>query len=84
MTAYQPDANFVLCRLPEDAMSGPELTRKLFIENNILVKHCAGKTMPEADRYVRIASRTEAENQTMVEALADLLCQTALKGAQSK
>ena len=50
-------------------MSGPELTRKLFIEDDILVKHCVGKTMPEADRYVRIASRTEVENRTLVEAL---------------
>ena len=80
LTAYQPDANFVLCRLPEDAMSGPELTRKLFVEDNILVKHCAGKTMPEADRYVRIASRTEVENRTLVEALASLLCRKAFKG----
>ena len=84
LTAYRPDANFVLCRVPDDAISGPELTRQLFIEHNILVKHCAGKTMPEADRYVRIASRTEAENQTLVEALASLLCQKAFKGTQSK
>jgi histidinol-phosphate/aromatic aminotransferase/cobyric acid decarboxylase-like protein len=69
LTAYRPDANFVLCRMPDDAMSGPELTRKLFIEDDILVKHCVGKTMPEADRYVRIASRTEVENRTLVEAL---------------
>jgi histidinol-phosphate/aromatic aminotransferase/cobyric acid decarboxylase-like protein len=60
-------------------MSGPELTRKLFIEDNILVKHCAGKTMPEADRYVRIASRTEVENRTLVEALASLLCRKVFK-----
>jgi len=69
LTAYQPNANFVLCRMPDDAMSGPELTRKLFIEDNILIKHCVGKTMPEADRYVRIASRTEVENQVLTEAL---------------
>ena len=65
-------------------MSGPELTRRLFIEDNILVKHCVGKTMPEADRYVRIASRAEAENQTLVEALASLLCQKAFRGTQSR
>ena len=73
LTAYRPDANFVLCRLPDGAMSGPELTRRLFIEDNILVKHCAGKTMPEADRYVRIASRTEAENQALIEALRRII-----------
>ena len=73
LTAYRPDANFVLCRLPDGAMSGPELTRRLFIEDNILVKHCASKTMPEADRYVRIASRTEAENQALIEALRRII-----------
>ncbi len=84
LTAYQPDANFVLCRVPDDAISGPELTRQLFIEHNILVKHCDGKTMPEADRYVRIASRTETENRTLVETLTSLLCQKAFEGTQSK
>ena len=54
-------------------MSGPELTRRLFIKDNILVKHCASKTMPEADRYVRIASRTEAENQVLIEALRRII-----------
>jgi len=73
LTAYRPDANFVLCRLPEDAMSSQELTQKLFIEHNIMVKHCAGKTMPEADRYVRIASRTPKENQALVAALRSTL-----------
>jgi len=73
LTAYRPDANFVLCRLPDGAMNGPELTRRLFIKDNILVKHCTGKTMPEADRYVRIASRTEAENQALIEALRRII-----------
>ena len=73
LTAYRPDANFVFCRLPDGAMSGPELTRRLFIEDNILVKHCVGKMMPEADRYVRIASRTEAENQILIEALRRII-----------
>jgi len=72
LIVYGPDANFVLCRLPGDAMSGPELTKKLFIDHNILIKHCAGKTMPQADRYVRIASRTMIENHTLVEALRSI------------
>jgi len=73
LTAYRPHANFVFCRLPDDAPSSPELTRQLFIKHNILVKHCAGKKMAEADRFLRIASRTDAENQVLVEALADTL-----------
>ena len=73
LTVYQPAANFVFCRLPNDAVSGPELARRLFIEENILVKHCAGKMMPEADRYLRIACRTQAENQILVEALRRII-----------
>jgi histidinol-phosphate/aromatic aminotransferase/cobyric acid decarboxylase-like protein/NDP-sugar pyrophosphorylase family protein len=69
MIVYEPDANFVFCRLPDAAPSGPEVARALFVENNILIKHCAGKSMPDADRYLRIASRTVAENCTLAEAL---------------
>ena len=73
LTVYQPAANFVFCHLPDDVVSGPELTRRLFVEENILVKHCAGKVMPEADRYLRIACRTQAENQVLVEALRRII-----------
>ena len=73
MTAYHPDANFVFCRLPEYSRDGPEVVRKLFVEHNILIKHCDGKTMPEAGRYLRIASRTPEENRALVEALHSTL-----------
>jgi histidinol-phosphate/aromatic aminotransferase/cobyric acid decarboxylase-like protein len=73
MIAYKPAANFVFCRLPDEAMSGPEVTRRLFTEHNIYVKHCAGKPLPESDRYLRIASRTKPENRKLVGALADII-----------
>ncbi len=73
MTPYKPDANFVFCRLPDEAISGPEVTRRLFIEHNIYIKHCAGKPLPEPDRYLRIASRTRPENHHLVEALGDMI-----------
>jgi len=73
MTAHKPEANFVFCRLPDEAMSGPEVARQLFIEHNIYVKHCAGKPLSEPDRYLRIASRTKPENHTLVEALRSLV-----------
>ena len=69
LTVYGPDANFVFCRLPDSAPSGPEVTRRLFVEHNMLIKHCAGKTMPDSDRYLRIASRTGPENRRLAEAL---------------
>ena len=70
---YQPDANFIFCRLPDTGLSAPELTRKLFIEHNMYIKHCQGKTMPDADHYVRIASRTPTENANLRDAMTSLL-----------
>jgi histidinol-phosphate/aromatic aminotransferase/cobyric acid decarboxylase-like protein len=84
LVVYRPDANFVLCRLPDNAMSGPELSRKLFIDYNILIKDCTGKTMPQADRYVRIASRTEAENELLVKAITEVLNREATKVLSKK
>ncbi|MCP4651929.1 MAG: aminotransferase class I/II-fold pyridoxal phosphate-dependent enzyme [Candidatus Omnitrophica bacterium] len=73
MTAFKPDANFIFCRLPDYAQSAPEITKKLFIEHNMYIKDCAGKTQPDSDRYLRIASRTETENCKLVEALTQVM-----------
>jgi threonine-phosphate decarboxylase len=72
MVVYKPDANYIFCRLPDHAASGPEVARKLFIEHNIYIKHCEGKSMPESDRYVRIASRTPVENANICAVLNSL------------
>lgn len=68
----RPDANFILARLTEGP-SGPEVARRLYVEHNILIKDCASKSMPDADRFLRIASRTPEENRVLVEALASVL-----------
>jgi len=73
LIVYKPDANYIFCRLPDHAPSGPEVARKLFVEHNMYIKHCEGKSMPESDRYVRIASRTPDENAGLVAALNRLL-----------
>jgi histidinol-phosphate/aromatic aminotransferase/cobyric acid decarboxylase-like protein len=77
----EPDANFVLCKLADASNGGPsigavELTRHLYVNHNILIKDCAGKSMPQADRYVRIASRTPTENNHLVQALQRTLLNT--------
>ncbi|MBI3928680.1 MAG: aminotransferase class I/II-fold pyridoxal phosphate-dependent enzyme [Armatimonadetes bacterium] len=66
-----PDANFVLCRLSRH--SAPEIARRLFVEDNILVKECSGKSMPEGHRYLRVASRTPRENRQLASALRRVL-----------
>lgn len=73
MVVYPPDANYIFCRLPNNSMSGPELTKKLFVKHNIYIKHCVGKTMAASDRYLRIASRTPKENKLLVEAVTNIL-----------
>ncbi len=73
LTVFQPDANFIFCRLPDHCPSGPEVTKRLFVEHNIYIKHCQEKTLPESDRYLRIASRTQTENHKLIEALRDII-----------
>ena len=68
----EPDANFVLCKLTNPAANGPELVRRMYVDHNILIKDCSAKSMPHADRYLRIASRTPAENQHLVAVLGTL------------
>ena len=67
-----PDANFIFCRIEHPALAGPDLVRRLFAEHNILTKDCADKSMQDGDRYLRIASRTPAENRRLVEVLRRL------------
>jgi histidinol-phosphate/aromatic aminotransferase/cobyric acid decarboxylase-like protein len=73
LTVYKPDANFIFCRLPDHVQQALEVTRRLFIEHNMYIKHCQGKTLPDSDRYIRIASRTQTENFKLVAALADVI-----------
>ncbi|WP_240910263.1 histidinol-phosphate transaminase [Desulfopila sp. IMCC35008] len=73
MVVYKPAANYIFCRLPDDGPSAPEVTERLFVEHNIYIKHCQGKTLPESDRYVRIASRTKKENLALTKALRTVL-----------
>ncbi|MDA1004059.1 MAG: aminotransferase class I/II-fold pyridoxal phosphate-dependent enzyme [Chloroflexi bacterium] len=69
----EPDANFILCKLSDSPIASPEFARRMYVEHRILVKDCAAKSMPDADRYLRIASRTPEENAQLVVALEAVL-----------
>lgn len=69
LVVFKPDANFVFCRLPDGGPSAPEVARQLFARHRILIKDCANKPLPDADRYLRLACRTPAENARLVECL---------------
>jgi histidinol-phosphate/aromatic aminotransferase/cobyric acid decarboxylase-like protein len=73
LTVWRPDANFIFCRLPAGAPSGPEVERQLFVEDNIYIKHCGDKTMRDSQRYIRMASRTREENESLAAALTRVL-----------
>ncbi|RLC02433.1 MAG: histidinol-phosphate aminotransferase family protein [Deltaproteobacteria bacterium] len=73
LTVYKPDANYIFCRLPDNGPSGPELTQRLFVDHNMYIKHCQGKTMPDSDRYIRIAARTKEENANLFQAMGLVL-----------
>jgi histidinol-phosphate/aromatic aminotransferase/cobyric acid decarboxylase-like protein len=68
-----PDANFVLLRLPPGAPPAAEVADRLFAAAGILTKDCGGKTMPDGDRWLRVASRTPAENWAVVDGLREVL-----------
>jgi len=70
LSVYRPDANLIFCRLPEGSPSGPDVARRLFVEDNIYIKDCGSKTMPDPGRYIRVASRTTNENKALTKALA--------------
>jgi histidinol-phosphate/aromatic aminotransferase/cobyric acid decarboxylase-like protein/choline kinase len=69
LKAWKPDGNFVLCKMPGD---GIEIAKKLF-EQNILVKHCGGKTMENGQQYIRFGCRGMIENIDLCERLKGIL-----------
>ncbi len=73
LTVYKPDANFIFCRLPDTGLNALQLTEQLFVDHNIYIKHCLGKTLAHGDRFIRIASRTELENINLIDAMASIL-----------
>ena len=72
LTCWPTAANFVFCRVDHPRLDGVDLARRLFLDRRVLVKHCAGKALPEGERYVRIGSRTAAENAALVRSLAEI------------
>jgi threonine-phosphate decarboxylase len=80
LEVLKPDANFVFCRLPEESICAPDMARTFYENHRILIKDCAGKDLPDANRYLRIASRTKKENDRLAELLADSLSERKKTG----
>ncbi|MBD5655736.1 MAG: histidinol-phosphate aminotransferase family protein, partial [Candidatus Eremiobacteraeota bacterium] len=65
--------NFLLVSLPEDAPRAPELTQRLVLQSQIVVRDCSSFEGLEAGDYIRVAVRAAAENERLVDALARAL-----------
>ena len=64
-------ANYFLCQITEKYTS-EELTRRLLMDFNILIKDCDNKDRLKNKNYVRIAVRDQKDNDTLVDALKTL------------
>lgn len=64
-------ANYFLCQITEKYTS-EELTRRLLMDFNILIKDCDNKDGLKNKNYVRIAVRDQKDNNTLVNALKTL------------
>lgn len=81
--AFPADANYVFLHLPE-GLSAHALVEWLFARHGVLAKDCGSKSMPDGDRYLRVASRTEPHNRRFVDMLAEGLERVPREGAPSR
>lgn len=61
-------ANFIMAELT-NGIQAEELTRRLIVNNNILIKNLYPKMNHEEKQYIRLAVRTTEENNQLVDAL---------------
>jgi len=69
--AFKTSANFQLMKLPEH-VSSDEVAALLLIRHGIYVRSCGDKIGLNGE-FIRVAIRTERENEKVLDALADIL-----------
>ena len=70
LTPFPGVANYLLVQTEQ--ILGPDLQYRLLTEHRIVIRDCL--SFPElGDRYVRVAVRTETDNQRLLSALADVV-----------
>lgn len=65
-------ANYVMAEIV-NGMSSKELTKRLLLEQNMLIKDLSGKVQKGNRQYVRLAVRRGEENKKLVDALKAIL-----------
>lgn len=69
---YESQANYVMCELVGET-TATILAEQLLSKYNILIKDLSGKAGFDNSNYIRVAVKTEAENDMLVRAMAEIL-----------
>lgn len=69
---YPSQANYLMCRL-ENGITAEELSEYLFQNESILIRNLSEKRGFTSGQYVRIAIRTEEENNRLIKGMGDLM-----------
>jgi histidinol-phosphate/aromatic aminotransferase/cobyric acid decarboxylase-like protein len=70
---FASSANYLLLRIPEGTPLGTAIRTELLQEHRILVRTCCSFATLESDRFLRVAVRTEEDNERLVTALDTIL-----------
>ena len=73
LKVFDSQANYFMIELTA-GISAKELTKKLLIEENILIKDLSEKIGREGKEYIRVAIRNTEDNDVLVNALKKHLC----------
>ena len=71
LKVFKPYANSILCKIISSSINSEELCVRLFTNHNIFIKDCSNKTSLN-DKFIRIAVRTNQDNNTLIEALREI------------
>jgi histidinol-phosphate/aromatic aminotransferase/cobyric acid decarboxylase-like protein len=69
LNVYPSEANYFLCGI-KNGISATALAQKLLSDNKIFIKDLSGKKGIPGDSFIRIAVRSNADNDRLIEALS--------------
>lgn len=72
LTPYPTTANFIFCKLTAPAWASSQLAQHL-ARQGLLIRACDDFSGVEPDRFIRVAIRTQADNDRLVSALREAL-----------
>lgn len=73
LEVYPSEANYMMCRIKDGGPLAVDLTRRLLLEEKILIKDLTGKKGLEGGQFIRLAIRRPEENERLVQALLHII-----------